>query len=74
MSVGLWAGQGDDSREVIRPEQLEEGLLESATNGLTSVSVTPLSLLDDSHRRAVARAWNPGGGSIRPTSGGTATR
>jgi len=74
MSVGLWAGQGDDSREVISPEQLEEGLLESATNGLTSVSVTPLSLLDDSHRRAVARTWNPGGGSIRPTSGGTATR
>lgn len=70
MSVGLWAdsqgrsdvagdgGTDDESGEILGAGELREGLTASATHGVESVSVTPLSMMDDSHWQAIAEAWN----------------
>lgn len=69
MSVGLWAdsqgrsdaagegGTDEESGEVLTPDEVREGLEASATNGVRSVSVTPMSLMDEDHWGAVAAAW-----------------
>ncbi len=60
VSVGLWAGSADaDPPRTISPERLA-GAVDAATgNGVEDVNVTPLSLLSDAHREALASVWAP---------------
>lgn len=62
MSVGLWAdGDGDvavgedaERHRVISPADLAAGVTVSATNGITTVSVTPASRMTEEHWAALA--------------------
>ena len=72
MSVGLWASgaeggvvdddadlassQGSDA--VLSPAQMAEAALWSGTHGVTSVAVTPRSLMTPEHWEALAAAWD----------------
>lgn len=60
MSVGLWAsGDGEAGGSgAITPDALAAGLAASATNGVTSVAVTPASLMTDAHWAALADLRN----------------
>ncbi|WP_166140672.1 hypothetical protein [Nocardioides ochotonae] len=61
MSVGLWAQTSVDD-EAISPDTLVRSVRAARTNGITSVNVTPVSLMDDALWRALARAWHPATG------------
>lgn len=69
MAVGLWAdedgrsdaagqeGTQQDPIEILPAEQLLAGLQASATHGVESVAVIPMSMMGDDHWRAVEEAW-----------------
>lgn len=52
LSLGLWSNGGR-----ISPEQLGTALREAALGGATSVSVTPASLMDETHWEVLRKAW-----------------
>lgn len=54
VQVGMW---GADESTPIEPGQLEEGLRLTATNGVSMVGVTPMSMLDDADWAAIGRVW-----------------
>lgn len=69
LSVGLWADDdgGDvaaadtDHAGVITPQELADGVRWAASNGVTSVSVTPRSLMSPEHWEALGALWAPTG-------------
>lgn len=56
LSVGLWAEPG-----VIPPERFRSALVDAASGGVESVSVTPASLMTEDHWDVLKEVWNPGG-------------
>ncbi|ACQ78604.1 conserved hypothetical protein [Beutenbergia cavernae DSM 12333] len=62
MSVGLWKGRADDPTS-IEPGELAGAVRRAATNGITSVNVTPYSMMSAEHWAALAAVWNPPGTS-----------
>ena len=57
MSVGLWisgSDMGATTDSALAPDAMAEAVRESATNGITSVSVTPHSMMTDAHWEALA--------------------
>ena len=69
VSVGLWSGRATaedgGSEESIPAETLQEAVGLAATNGITSVNVSPLSLMTDEDWQALATVW---GSRATPTS------
>jgi len=57
MSVGLWAQV--EPPVAIAPEVMAQTVTAAATNGVTDVNVTPVSLMTDAHWTALREVWAP---------------
>ena len=58
ISVGVWATYEVTPPEAIAPETLQAAVEAAATNGITDVNVTPLSLMDDERWAALGWVWS----------------
>lgn len=59
VSVGLWSLNEDGYPADLDPARLREGLARSASHGIGTVHVTPMSKFTPEHWRAIAAAWRP---------------
>ncbi|WP_271985987.1 hypothetical protein [Pseudoclavibacter terrae] len=55
MSVGMWTDRG---AELVDPADFGDGVRASASHGVTSVAVTPRSLMTRAHWDALASVWS----------------
>lgn len=60
ISVGLWARSIADPNGRISTSTMVEAVREAATNGVTDVNLTPLSLMTDADWTALGSVWRPG--------------
>ena len=58
LSIGLW----DEPDGAIEPTELREAVEDAARGGSQALWVTPASLMDEGHWRALAQAWRPDAG------------
>lgn len=58
VSIGLW-GPDDSTTHVVSPVTLAAAVQNAETNGITSVNVTPMSLMTPAHWRALREVWGP---------------
>jgi hypothetical protein len=56
VSVGLW-GPNDSTVDVVPPATMAAAVRAAETNGVTSVNVTPMSLMTSAHWRALREVW-----------------
>jgi hypothetical protein len=63
MSVGLW-GANDATVHVVSPDTMASAVRAAETNGITSVNVTPMSLMSPAHWRALRKVWSWPRGAI----------
>ena len=56
LEIGMWQGGGGGA---ISPDILARELQDANATGISSVSVTPVSLMNDEHWAVVKEAWNP---------------
>ena len=60
VSVGLWKGGPKiEDRGAIAPRTFRAALRAAETHGITSVNVTPLSLMSERHWEVLASVWDP---------------
>jgi hypothetical protein len=56
VSIGLW-GPNDSTVHVVSPDTMATAARAAETNGITSVNVTPMSLMTPAHWRALRNVW-----------------
>jgi hypothetical protein len=56
VSIGLW-GPNDSTVHVVSPSRMAAALRAGETNAITSVNVTPMSLMTPAHWRALQEVW-----------------
>jgi hypothetical protein len=56
VSIGLW-GPGDSTVHVLAPATMATAVRAGQTNGITSVNVTPMSLMTAAHWQALRTVW-----------------
>jgi hypothetical protein len=60
VSIGLW-GRHDSTVRVVSPARMAAALRAAQTNAITSVNVTPMSLIKPAHWRALRKVWGSRG-------------
>ena len=56
VSIGLW-GPNDSTVDVVPPATMADAVRAAETNGITSVNVTPMSLMTSAHWPALRNVW-----------------